>query len=294
MTAHAVSGPSFWQTVEIEESPSARRSHHRSIATVTVRDERRVRVTVVEHPVLFDCEGDQLVGLLSLPEPALDVGVVVVVGGPQYRPGSHRQFVYLSRSLANEGIACLRFDYRGMGDSEGRPRSFESIDADIACAVKELMNRVPCVRQVVLCGLCDGASAALIALVSLSKVAGVIALNPWVRSETSLDQALVKHYYAQRVLSREFWVKVLTGKLGIVRAVSEFSRRVSAAFTDTLRSTALKPKSTGRLISYQDRMCDGLMKVQVPALIVLSGRDLTAPRIHGIRGISPALEAGSL
>lgn len=233
-------------------------------------------MTVVEHPILFDCEGDQLVGLLSLPEDALEIGLVVVVGGPQYRVGSHQQFVYLSRSLANKGIPCLRFDYRGMGDSEGCPRSFESIDTDIACAAKELMNRVACVRQVVLCGLCDGASAALIALGSVPKVAGVIALNPWVRSETSLDQALVKHYYVQRVLSREFWVKVFTGKLGIVRAVSEFSRRASAAFAGTLRSTALKPESTGTLISYQDRMCDGLMNVQVPALIVLSGRDLAA------------------
>lgn len=233
-------------------------------------------MTVVEHPILFDCESDQLVGLLSLPEPALDIGVVVVVGGPQYRVGSHRQFVYLSRSLAKDGIACLRFDYRGMGDSEGRRRSFDSIDADIACAVRELMNRVPCVRHVVLYGLCDGASAALIALGSLPTVAGVIALNPWVRNETSLDQVLVRHYYFKRVLSREFWIKLFTGKLGLMRAVSEFSRRVSSALAGTLRSNASKTKSNGRLISYQDRMCDGLSKLRGPALIVLSGRDLTA------------------
>lgn len=231
---------------------------------------------MAEHPILFDCEGDQLVGLLSLPEHALDIGVVVVVGGPQYRVGSHRQFVFLTRSLANEGIPCLRFDYRGMGDSEGRPRSFESTEVDIASAVRELMNRVPCVRHVVLYGLCDGASAALIALGSLPTVAGVIALNPWVRNETSLDQALVRHYYVRRVLSREFWVKLFSGKLGIVRAMSEFLHRMSSALAGAPKSAASKPAATGRLISYQNRMCDGLLKQRVPALIILSGRDLTA------------------
>src|SRR5882672_7230784 len=107
-------------------------------------------MTFVELPVLFHCEGDQLVGVLARPDQPRDVGVVVVVGGPQYRVGSHRQFILLARTLASEGIACLRFDYRGMGDSEGEARSFESVDADIACATAELTRLVPSVRRVVL------------------------------------------------------------------------------------------------------------------------------------------------
>jgi len=50
---------------------------------------------------------------------AADTGVLIVVGGPQYRVGSHRQFVMLARFLADHGVPCMRFDYRGMGDVSG-------------------------------------------------------------------------------------------------------------------------------------------------------------------------------
>jgi exosortase A-associated hydrolase 1 len=210
-------------------------------------------VTFVDTPILFDCEGDELVAVLSVPERPFEVGVVVVVGGPQYRVGSHRQFTFLARALASEGIACLRFDCRGMGDSEGDVRSFETIDADIHRAVEELSRRVPAVKSVVLWGLCDGASASLLAIRPSARIEGVIALNPWVRSETSLDRALVRHYS---------------------RAVSEFSRRVSGAVA-VKRKTA---SATGHPVrdSYQDRMCDGLKGLNGHVLFILSGKDLTA------------------
>ena len=44
----------------------------------------------------------------------LPIAVLVVVGGPQYRVGSHRQFVSLARALARQGMTTVRFDYRGM------------------------------------------------------------------------------------------------------------------------------------------------------------------------------------
>ncbi|MEO6566032.1 MAG: alpha/beta fold hydrolase, partial [Casimicrobiaceae bacterium] len=81
---------------------------------------------------------------------------MIVVGGPQYRVGSHRQFALLARALARVGIPALRFDYRGMGDSEGDRRSFDEIDADIAAAIDTLCREAHLAR-VVLWGLCDGA-----------------------------------------------------------------------------------------------------------------------------------------
>ena len=83
---------------------------------------------VREDAVVFQCEGASLVGILHVPErePAR-IGVLVIVGGPQYRVGSHRQFVLMARSLAQSGYAVLRFDYRGMGDSDGEMRTFESV-----------------------------------------------------------------------------------------------------------------------------------------------------------------------
>src|SRR6185295_1875345 len=118
-------------------------------------------VPFVERPVLFECEGERLIGIIAVPEPPARVGVLVVVGGPQYRAGAHRQFVYLSRRLAAAGIPAMRFDYRGMGDSTGAARTFEDCGPDIAAAIDALRANCPAVARVVLWGLCDAASASL-------------------------------------------------------------------------------------------------------------------------------------
>ena len=82
-----------------------------------------------------------LTGILSQPEQASDTTVIVVVGGPQYRVGSHRQFLQLARHLARQGYPVLRFDGRGMGDSSGLLRSFEEIDDDIGAAIGTCWRR---------------------------------------------------------------------------------------------------------------------------------------------------------
>lgn len=166
-----------------------------------------------EEAVPFACAGDMLMGILTRPEAPAQTGVVVVVGGPQYRVGSHRQFVLLSRELAAAGYPVLRFDFRGMGDSEGDPRNFLDTGADIAAAIGALQLTVPTVSHVALWGLCDGASAALLYCFDTmdTRVSALCLVNPWVRSETSLARAHVKHYYLQRLMRAEFWIKLLRG-----------------------------------------------------------------------------------
>ncbi len=222
----------------------------------------------VERAVRFNCEDAALVGIVTEPPTPADVGVVIVVGGPQYRVGSHRQFVHLARQLAEQGVASIRFDYRGMGDSEGERRSFEEVDSDIAAAVAELRRQFPCVKRVVLWGLCDGASAALIALPTVS-VAGVVALNPWVHTEAVADKALVTHYYGRRLLSAAFWRKLLRGEVPFFLAGIEFIKRVAHARFP-------RDRAAPHELAFQQKMLVGLQKLRAPALVVLSGRDLTA------------------
>ncbi len=105
-----------------------------------------------EQAVRFACQGEELVGILGRPAAPRALGVVIVVGGPQYRTGSHRQFTLLARHLLQEGFAVLRFDCRGMGDSGGEFPGFEHISADIAAAVDTLCEHIPAVRRVVLWG----------------------------------------------------------------------------------------------------------------------------------------------
>ena len=155
-------------------------------------------MNVQEHALAFACNDSWLYGILSIPENTSSRGVLVVVGGPQYRAGSHRQFTLLARDLAAYGVPVLRFDCRGMGDSEGEPRIFEDIEEDLQCAIDKFMEEIPGLDEVVIWGLCDAASAALFYAHRDPRVTGLVLLNPWVRSEQGEAKAYLKHYYLAR------------------------------------------------------------------------------------------------
>lgn len=230
-------------------------------------------MTERDEALSFQVDGDQLFGVLSSPPSATHsgVGVVVVVGGPQYRIGSHRQFVLLARHLAVQGHAVLRFDARGMGDSEGAPRDFLALDDDIAGAIAALRSHLPSVRRIVLWGLCDGASAALLyAGQHPGAVHGLALLNPWVRTESVQAQVQVRHYYARRLVQRDFWVKLAGGKLGR-GAVGGLWRALSAAAGRKKRPAADESDAT-----YPVRMARAWHAFDGPMLLLLSGRDFTA------------------
>jgi len=220
-----------------------------------------------ERPVIFDCQGDRLLGILH---PASgSTGVVVVVGGPQYRAGSHRLFVKLARHLAAAGHPVLRFDVRGMGDSTGPLRSFEDLCEDIGAAITQLQQQQPQVQRVVLWGLCDGASAALLYLHDHPdpRVTGLCLLNPWVRSEASLARTHVKHYYRQRLVQREFWVKLASGQVA-----GQALRRLWSNLR-TARGGAAAAQATP---PFQTRMAAAWSAFDGAILLVLSGDDYTA------------------
>jgi uncharacterized protein len=230
------------------------------------------QATAEERALRFGCEGETLFGVLHLAEQAADVGVVVIVGGPQYRAGSHRQFVLLARTLASHGFAVLRFDCRGMGDATGGLRDFTGMTADIRAAIDTLHLRVPRVRRVVLWGLCDAASAALLYLDETQdgRVAGVCLANPWVRSEESLAKTQIKHYYARRLFERAFWIKLARGGVGMA-AVRELTLKLwhAGSRRRSRPGDAVAP-------SFQKRMARGWQRLQGPSLMLLSGEDYTA------------------
>ena len=241
----------------------------------------RTAAGCLESPVVFDCHGEALLGVLAQPDVtggapnASDLGVLIVVGGPQYRAGSHRQFVMLARALAAAGVPALRFDNRGMGDSTGALRSFEALDDDIAAAIDTLLRLQPQLRRVVLWGLCDGASAALLYLNATGdrRVAGLALLNPWVRSPSTLAKAQVKHYYRERLMQRDFWTKLLRG--GVAgQALRDLLGNLKLATRST--RAAGPGGSSSAPEPFQQRMARAWAGFGGPVLLMLSERDATA------------------
>lgn len=225
---------------------------------------------MIEQVLNFECQGAHLIGILHQPEQlAANLGVVVVVGGPQYRVGSHRQFTLMARELAAAGYPVLRFDYRGMGDSAGEYRGFEHVDDDICAAIDALLDALPELDGVVLWGLCDAASACLIyGNRSDARVAGLILANPWVRTQSGEANAYLKHYYLRRLLQKSFWRKLFGGTFNVGRSLRELLGTVSRA-----RTAGAGQGGGGHFI---DRMLAGLERLDRPLLLLSSERDLTA------------------
>jgi exosortase A-associated hydrolase 1 len=225
-----------------------------------------------EQGVVFKSGFNRLVGIAAIPEVATDVGVLILVGGPQYRVGSHRQFTLLARSLAEAGFASLRFDYTGMGDSEGGEQEFDKTKEDISAAIDALFETIPGISRVVLWGLCDAASSAMIFAYSHERVTGMILLNPWVhKGEYSLDVKMA-HFYAPSIFNKDQWRRLLSGKIKLIPSIKELAADTLALIGK--RSSGISRQTSRR--SYVDNMLDGLQRFHHDILIVLSEADLTA------------------
>lgn len=235
-----------------------------------------------EQTLAFNCHGDTLVGILHRPAEVGTRGVVIVVGGgPQYRAGGHRQLTLWSRVLSQAGYPVLRFDYRGMGDSQGSFRGFMEADDDIRAAIDRLFLEVPDLKDVVLWGECDASSAILLYAHRDSRVSGTVLLNPWVRTETVAAQAILRFYYVQRVLQPSFWKKLFSGRLNPLASARSAWRLVqqSRSQTDGAGSAGQQVAlgaAIPRDLALTDALLLGLQRFAGPVMLVLSGRDLIA------------------
>lgn len=232
---------------------------------------------MTETAFTFDCQGVALVGILHAGAAGATRGVLIVVGGPQYRVGSHRQFLLLARALAGAGIPVLRFDYRGMGDAEGEPVTFENSGPDIHAAVEAFFQRIPTLRDVVLWGLCDAASAILFYAWQDARVSGLVLLNPWVRTEAGQARAYLKHYYWQRLRDPELWTKLARGQFNFTASLRSWWGLLRTTLTKSPTTRADNRRSPAVTSgSLPDWMADSFRQFHGPVLFILSGNDLTA------------------
>lgn len=221
-----------------------------------------------ERALTFACGDANLVGIVHEPPTAVRRGVMIVVGGPQYRAGSHRQFLLLGRSLAERGIPAMRFDHRGIGDSDEPYLGFEALDNDIAAAIDTFLGECAEIEEVVLWGLCDAASAILFYAHRDPRVAGIVLANPWVRTPEGEARAYLRHYYLRRLTEREFWRGMLAGRVNPMAA--------GRTLVQLLYQLRGGPTATGTRVALPDRMAEGLARFRGPVLLILSGQDLTA------------------
>lgn len=245
------------------------------------RPEAAVRTVALSLP----CHGAAMVGIAELPSNQANTGVVIVVGGPQYRVGSHRQFVTTARAIAAAGLPVLRFDHRGIGDSQGEPRPFYALNDDIRAAIDGLCTAAPAVRRVVLWGLCDGASAALLYANRDPRVAGLVLLNPWLDSPRAQARSVLSHYYRRRLRTGRFWRRLFSGEVRLGAAVRDLLANAYVAF---VRGTETDPVTAPGDPVLADTLAFELERFARPTLVLLAEDDLTAAAFRAAVRASPA------
>jgi uncharacterized protein len=218
----------------------------------------------MESPVTFQSDVT-LRGVLNAPDGA-SIGVVFVHGWSGYRAGPHRMFVNTARRLAEAGVASLRFDLRGRGDSDGE---FAAADLDgmidDLLAAAEFLKAETGVGRVVPLGICSGGNVTLGAA-SLDKAfAGMIlwSVPLFAPQKPKTDRARRSAFflveYAKKAFRRETWAKLFRGKIDF--------RGVAKTVKGRDKVEGRNPKDSAR-----DVMSD-LVGFEAPALFVYGSRD---------------------
>lgn len=227
-----------------------------------------------EEPIVFPCDGENLIGVVHHGEVTASVGMLcIVAGGPQYRGGCGRQLVELARAVAGDGFPVMRFDHRGLGDGGGEFLGFEHLGADLEAAIQQFMHSVPSLDRIVLWGGCDAASAALMNTQAHPAIVSVVAANPWVSTTETAARVRQKHYL-KRLGEWSFWKKAFSFQYDPLEYIGKFVKRRRSAGSSSESSDKGQKSSAVSQENYVNRMLAGFESFSGSVLLLMSGRSL--------------------
>ncbi|MGF6596948.1 pimeloyl-ACP methyl ester carboxylesterase [Paraburkholderia sp. GAS448] len=221
-----------------------------------------------EHPVLFGCH----FGIYCRPDvPREGVPAVLFFNtGASHHIGDGRIFVLFARALAAQGIASLRMDLGGLGDSTPAVPavtldmiySAESAAGAMAGADWLVHNGFP---RVVTFGVCGGAFVGLHACAADPRIVGCFGVNLqkfiWDGADRTpgTDGLASTRVLRRSALRLDKWMRVLRGQTSIVRVVRGLAQRASrrmclrvAELIDDTTGVSIAPNPVRRLLSQLD------------------------------------------
>jgi uncharacterized protein len=147
--------------------------------------------------VIVENGGQQIFGVLHRPTSVATPPIVVILHGfASSKHGSNRCYVTLSERLAMEGIASLRFDFRGSGDSEGvlSDITFDDLISDAVSVVDhlEMIGGID-VSRIAFFGASLGGSLAILAAARVQKIKTMALWSPVASGELWFRDFLRRH-----------------------------------------------------------------------------------------------------
>jgi exosortase A-associated hydrolase 1 len=232
----------------------------------------------------FDCAGSALAATLD--EAAGTAGLLIVTGGNETRAGAFSSQARLAASVAAAGYPVMRFDRRGVGDSQGVNLGFRHSAEDIAAALAAFRAHCPALDRVVGFGNCDAASALMLA--GGAGLDGLLLSNPWTFEDDQGDAppppAAIRARYAAKLKNpRELW-RLIRGKVNLA---------------DVIRSLRHAASPSSAPSGLAETMKAGLARFDGAARLLVAERDRTGqaflahwdardPRLHRCAGADHA------
>ena len=221
--------------------------------------------------ITFNCRGTMLAGTLDMAPGT--TGLLIVSGGNELRSGPWSSQAEIAAKAAAAGFPVLRFDRRGVADSEGENEGFAASGPDIAAALRAFRAYVPTLKRIVAYGNCDAASALMMA--GGEGCDALVLANPWTFEPVSafanqpeqeapapeMTPQRLRAHYLRRLADPRAWLRLLTGRV-----------RVGTLAASLKDAAAPDAPPTG----LAQRMAQGLAGFAGPTTILIAESDRTA------------------
>ncbi len=170
---------------------------------------------IEEHPVLFG-PTSTLFGVLTRPAVDAPAPVACLMSnfGVTHHVGPRRIQVKLARRLAREGVATLRFDMSGIGDSppSRSARAFDDQAQDDLRAAIDHVQTALGIDKVVVFGLCSGVPHGLRLALADDRVTGLLAFDGYrFPGRWSNTMRLLQRFRKAPFAQGAHWIKRLLG-----------------------------------------------------------------------------------
>lgn len=218
-----------------------------------------------EIPMRFGTDG-AVFGMLCRPvgRLAAPIAALLLHEGSSHHIGNGRAYVPLAREMAADGIASLRMDLTGMGDSPAgentRSPYFDLERQDEICAGIDVLVREGYPKAFAL-GLCSGADAAFQVGLADRRIVGIIMVNlqkfVWrygddLRIVARNSKRTIKSYVRSMRNPAE-WRRALSGKADLVGIARVLAVRGVTRSLHAVRSL-MPPKPGSEIARVRDQM----------------------------------------
>lgn len=229
--------------------------------------------SIEERPVFFPSGSSTLAGILAIPVQPNGRAVLLAWGGsPLPSSGRNRERVRLGRELAEEGFHTFRFDYQGVGESEGELRRADMSaphTEDIVAASTWLRSQGH--PRVIIVANCFGSWSSLMSAPMIRQLEAVALVNgPVWRSHGGVGATRSLRWWSKKVK------RFRLGKLRSAERRALYLRLLRETVGSTMRARSASGSGSRSRDSRYSQAVGHLLDRGIPTFLIYGNDDFRA------------------